>query len=124
MKVLDLFIEPLGTPVVMKTTPNDDVIAYSVFIRQWNPGGQGPSTIGHWLPEELESAQGATLTMDGGTGYDFILMASIRKPGQAAINVDLTFQAPGAGGFVKPVALPSSEGPVVERTWKVILRQA
>ncbi len=123
MKVLDLFIEPVGTPVVMKATPNDDVITYSVFIRQWNQGSQGPHTIGHWLPEELESPQGASIVMDGGTGYDFILMASIRRPGEAAISVDLAFQAPGTGTFVKPVALPNAEGPVVGRTWKVILRQ-
>jgi hypothetical protein len=124
MKVLDLFIEPVGTPVVLRTNPNSDVMSYSVFIRQWNQGTAGAHTVGTWLPEELESPQGASMTMDGGTGYDFILMASLRPGGQAAISVDLKFQAPGAGSFDEPVALPSSEGPVVERTWKVILRQA
>ena len=57
-------------------------------------------------------------------GYDFILMASVRPQAQAAIGIDLEFTGPGAGSFKKPVSLPSSEGPIVSRTWKVVIREA
>ncbi|MEA2563552.1 MAG: hypothetical protein QOH06_5056 [Acidobacteriota bacterium] len=120
MKVLSLFIEPAGSPARMKAVPNDDVLAYTVFIRRWTPQGPLPHLI--WFPEQLESPEGATLDIGADSGYDFILMASIRPNAHAAINIDLEFGAPGAGSFSKPVALPNSEGPVVQRVWKVIIR--
>lgn len=122
MKVLSLFIEPVGSQVTMKATPNDDVLAYTVFVRRWTP--QGPLPHLTWFPDELESAEGASMELGADSGYDFILMASIRPNSQAAINIDLQFKAPGAGGFSKPVGLPNSEGPVVQRVWKVIVRPA
>ena len=124
MKVLDLFIEPANTPVTMHAKPNDDVLSYTVFIRKWVIGGQGSETVGTWFPDELESEAGASMTLGAELGYDFILMASVNPKAQAAISIDLSFSAPGAGSFDKPVALPSSEGPIVARAWKVVIKKS
>jgi|CXWL01.1.fsa_nt_gi hypothetical protein len=120
MKTLSLFVEPPGTTATMKTQPNDDVVTYIVFVRKWLSTGPVPETT--WHPDQLESAAGASIVLDPTRGYDFILKAEVRPKSMAAMSVDLQMGAPGAGAFTKPVALPNSEGPVVEREWKVILR--
>lgn len=120
MKTLSLFIEPRGTVATMKTNPNDDVNSYVVFVRQWTK--DGPIQLAPLLPEELESPEGATVVMDEGLGYDFLLHAGVQPKSHAAISVQLEMGPPGEGAFDQPVALPSSEGSVVERKWKVVLR--
>lgn len=117
MKTMSLFSEPPNTPFSLQTIPNDGVLTYVVFLRRWTP--QGPLPVVTFHPNDLEN--GVAGTLDSDSGYDFILKAQIVPQSQAAINVNLQFQPPGQGGFNKLVSLPSSESPVVERVWKVII---
>ena len=117
MKTISLFGEPPNTPFVLKTTANDGVLTYVVFLRRWTP--QGPLPMVTFNPNDLEN--GVAGILDSDSGYDFILKAQILPQSEAAINVNLQFQPPGQGGFNKLVPLPDSEGPVVERVWKVII---
>jgi hypothetical protein len=117
MKTMSLFVEPPNTPFTLRATPNDGVLAFLVFLRRWTP--QGPLPLETFQSDQLETGVAGALGTD--SGYDFILKAQVKPQTQAAISIDLQFQAPGQGGFNKPVSLPTSEGPVVERVWKVII---
>ncbi len=122
MKTLDIAFPPPGTIATMKTKPNDDVSSYVVFVRKWTPTGPVPAATFHF--NQLEAAGGASITFGNDLGYDFILQALVRPQSHAAINVSLQLQPPGGGDgylFDKPVTLPNSEGPVVEREWKYII---
>ncbi|HEV8630695.1 MAG TPA: hypothetical protein VGV61_10290 [Thermoanaerobaculia bacterium] len=118
MKTMALFVEPADCTASLKTTPTDDVLTYVAFLRRWTP--TGPFPAGQWNSGELEA--GVTLRFGDDLGYDLIVKAAVRLGGEAGLGVDIAFAAPGAGGFHKMVALPDIEGPVVERSWKTVIR--
>jgi hypothetical protein len=120
MKLLDIFIEPAGRTLRLMTRPNDDVATYVVFVRKRTSGGPVPEAT--WLPDLLESAEGASLILAPERGYDLTLKASVKSGGNAVIVPNLTIDDNENTSYTTPIALPDAEGPVVERGWSVVIQ--
>jgi hypothetical protein len=95
------------------------VVTYIVFVRKWTSAGPLPETT--WFPDTLETT-GCSLVLAMERGYDIILQATVRPGGQAAIVPDLRFSDAAGTTYTDVIDLPQSEGPVVERGWKIVIR--
>lgn len=118
MKLLGIYVENAGVRVDLITKANNDVLTYVVFVRKWTSAGPLPEAT--WLPDALETT-GSSLVLTE-RGYDLILQAAIRPGGQASIVPDLRISDADGTRFTDIIPLPQSEGPVVERGWKIIIR--
>jgi hypothetical protein len=117
MKTVDFFVKPPGTSVTMTTRPSGPLVSYVVFVNKRTGAGSIP--VATWHPDQLESGQ-ATLLVEAERGYDFNLMASIRDDGGAEMGVQFEFSDGEVRTYQEP--LPTSEGPVVGREWKLIVK--
>jgi len=119
MKLLGIYVESAGVRVDLTTRPNNDVLTYVVFVRKWTATGPLPEAT--WFPETLETI-GNSLVLGAERGYDVFLQAHIRPGGQAAIDPDFRISDPAGTTYTDRIDLPQSEGPVVERGWKIVIR--
>ncbi|HEY4594204.1 MAG TPA: hypothetical protein VIJ61_17420 [Thermoanaerobaculia bacterium] len=119
MKLLGIYVENAGVRVDLTTKANNDVITYVVFVRKWTSAGPLPEAT--WLPDTLETT-GGTLVLAAERGYDFILQAAVRPGGKASIVPDFRISDADGTRYTDIIQLPQSEGPVVERGWKVVIR--
>lgn len=119
MRTVDFFEKPAGTRVTMTTANiSADVITYVVLVRRWTGGG--PLPVATWRPNELENGR-AEVLVQLDRGYDFILKASIRPNGNAAMDVRFDFNDGSPAQEYLQEPLPRSEGPVVERKWSLFV---
>ena len=116
--LLDIFAESPGVRVDLTTRPNADVVTYVAFVRKWTSAGAIPEAT--WMPATLE-AGGNSLVLGNERGYDIILQAVIRDNGTAEIVPDLRISDSIGTRYTKTISLPNSEGPVVQRGWKIVL---
>jgi len=117
---LDLLVAPPGTRVNLKLKPVANVITFAVFVKKFTKGGSVNEAT--WPPDLLTSPDGARLDLQEVRGYHLTLHASIPSGKDGKMDATLSLNGSSAGTFPNPFTLPKSEGPVVERTWSIVVR--